>query len=134
MISSSWLRYSMLILVAGRAGPHCHLEPPNGMNNGWSTTNNCLYKIRIPVSTSISEITRFPDILRFTLVKGIYCKNEIVQQEISNIRSENISSSKLLYPAKVLTIQLHVSQQQAFNWNPLPLRLLNERICCCFSY
>lgn len=105
----------MLIQVAGRAGPHCHLEPTNVMNNGWSTTNKCPYKTRIPASTSISEITRSPDILRFTLANGFYCKNETEQQEIPSIHSENISSSKLLYTEKVLGIQSHASQQQAFN-------------------
>lgn len=88
MISSSWLRYSMLIQVAGRAGPPCHLEPTNVMSNGWSIANKCLYKTRILASTSISEITRFPDILRLILVNGFYCKNETEQHEIPNIHSE----------------------------------------------
>lgn len=52
---------------------------------------------------SISEITGFPDILRFTLYSRLYCKDTTGQYEKSVDHSENsISSSHPLYTAKAL--------------------------------
>ena len=88
-------------------------DPISMRNNGWCTTNKCMYQTPIPALTSISsEITRFPDILQLPWSMGFIAKIKW------NFKKSSAFIQKTVAPASYCTQQ----KLQPFSHVPLSSR------------